>query len=418
MDAASPRGRVEPSLTLIELFGLPGAGKTTVVEAAAQQALIKARKSLSEEWSDTPITQRLAHVARAYAGLRRLRIATRFGMEARIATPESVFRLTKLLAKPHWLSSRFGVVLLDQGYLQDLWSILVSGKSGRANPTLLPSLITALYEGMDARIVVLDVDPETACARLRGRAHGNSRLDGLPESELRSSLRAASELQRQIVAAASLAGLRVQTLDGLAPPHVIADQLVSLLPASTRTVSRTSQARRISIVGSTGSGKSRLARKLSSRLGLPVCELDELRKKATSYGLYGPTFQSRVAELVDGDGWIIDGHYRDVRHLIWCRADLVVWLNYPLWVVALQLIRRFRRKVIANLRRAVKQSGKARRTSRLDVTVPWTRRLSRLARTVRERREYGPVLRSVEYRNVQVIELTSIRMTRRWLRDL
>jgi len=97
---------------------------------------------------------------------------------------------------------------------------------------------------------------------------------------------------------------------------------------------------------------------------------------------------------------------------------LVVWLNYPLWVVALQLIRRFRRKVIANLRRAVKQSGKARRTSRLDVTVPWTRRLSRLARTVRERREYGPVLRSVEYRNVQVIELTSIRMTRRWLRDL
>ena len=417
LDAASPQDRVKPSLTLIELFALPGAGKTTVVEAAVQQALIKTRKSLSEEWADASVPQRLAHLARAYAALGRLRIATRFGMEARLATPESVFRLTKLLAKPHWLSSRSGVVLLDQGFLQDLWSILVSGKSPRGNPTLLPPLIRALYEGIDARIVVLDVDPETACARLTGRAHGDSRLDGLPESELRSSLRAASGLQRQIVEAARLAGLSVQTLDGLAPPHVIADQLVSLLSASTHIATRT-QLRRISIVGSTGSGKSHLARELASRLGLPAYELDELREKANSHALYGPTFLSRVTELADGDGWIIDGHFRDVRHLIWCRADLVVWLNYPLVVVALQLMRRFTRKVIANLRSTVGQSGKAHRTRRLDVTVPWKRRIGRLTRTVRERREYGRLLRSAEYRNVQVIELTSIRMTDRWLRNL
>jgi len=418
LEPVSPQGRVEPSLTLIELFALPGAGKTTVIEAAEQQALVKTRKSLSEEWADTSVPQRLAHVTRAYARLRRLGMATRFGIEARLFTPESVFRLTKLLAKPHWLSSRSGVVLLDQGFLQDLWSILVSGGSSRANQTLLPPLIRALYEGIDARIFILEVDPDTACARLRGRAHGDSRLDGLPESELRSSLRAAAGLQRQIVAAANLAGLSIRTLDGLAPPDVIADQVVSGLPPTTRIASRASQLRRISIVGSTGSGKSHLARELAHRLGLPLCELDKLRKKAASHGPYGPTFQSRVAELVNGDGWIIDGHYRDVRHLIFCRADLVVWLNYPLRIVALQLMQRFRRKVIANLRRAVKQSGKARRMARFDVTVPWTRRLARLARTVRERREYGGLLRSAEYRNVQVIELTSIPMTRRWLRDL
>lgn len=270
-------------------------------------------------------------------------------------------------------------------------------------------------------IVVIEVDPETASARVRGRTHGNSRFDGLPEGQLRSSLHSVSGLQRQIVEAATLAGLPVRSLDGSAPSHVVADQLLSLLPAvePRRYASGTSRRpRRISVVGSTGSGKTYLARELADRLSLPVSELDDLRRDPAASGSLERAFQSRVAELARSDEWIIDGHYRDVRHLIWCRAELVVWLNYPLPVVALRLISRFSRKRRTNAFRRAEHRGTPPAAHPADEGISWIRRLSRLARTLRERREYGRLLRSAEYRNVRVVELRSIRMTRQWLQNL
>ena len=169
-------------------------------------------------------------------------------------------------------------------------------------------------------------------------------------------------------------------------------------------------ARRISVVGSTGSGKTHLARALADRLGLPLHELDALRWDSTGRELPRSEFVDLVAALAAQDSWIIDGHYRDVRHLIWRRAETVVWLKYPLPVVALRLLGRFRQK------RQALNAGLG--GSAYPVTATWGRRLSRLARTIRERREYDRVLRAPEYGALAVIELTSVRATREWLEEL
>ena len=47
-------------------------------------------------------------------------------------------------------------------------------------------------------------------ARIAGRIRGGSRLDGLPEEEIRMALASASGVQHQIIDAAKLAGLPVQ----------------------------------------------------------------------------------------------------------------------------------------------------------------------------------------------------------------
>lgn len=166
-------------------------------------------------------------------------------------------------------------------------------------------------------------------------------------------------------------------------------------------------ARRISVVGPTGSGKTHLARALADRLGLPLYELDGLRWDSRGRELPRPEFVDLVAALAAQDNWIIDGHYRDVRHLIWRRAEMVVRLRYPLPVVALRLLGRFRQK------RHALSVGPA-----YPVTATWGRRLSRLARTIRERREYDRLLRAPEYSGLAVTELKSVRATREWLEDL
>ena len=59
-----------------------------------------------------------------------------------------------------------------------------------------------------------------------------------------------------------------------------------------------------------------------------------------------PVFRSRVASVVAGDAWVIDGGYSAVRDLIWPRADTVVWLDYPLTVILPRLVAR----IVARIR--------------------------------------------------------------------
>ena len=166
---------------------------------------------------------------------------------------------------------------------------------------------------------------------------------------------------------------------------------------------RDRQPRRISIVGATGSGKSHLARELARKTGLPVHELDTVRRSDADH------FEKSVEALTAADGWIIDGHYRDVRHLIWRRADTVLWLNYSPALVAARLLRRFAAK-----RRQPSEQARGAEPAKAS----WRQRLGRLSRTVRERRDYGRVLCSSEYRGLTVVELRSASATEEWLRRL
>lgn len=59
-----------------------------------------------------------------------------------------------------------------------------------------------------------------------------------------------------------------------------------------------------------------------------------------------PVFRAKVASVVAGEEWVIDGGYSAVRDLIWPRADTVVWLDYPLAVILPRLVAR----IVARIR--------------------------------------------------------------------
>jgi hypothetical protein len=137
--------------------------------------------------------------------------------------------IARLIAKTDWLKSQRGLVLLDQGFLQDLWSILYMTGCAHPEPAAVAPFIRSIYDGVDAHIVFLDVKPQTAAARVGGRTHGHSRLDGLPEAELEASLTRAAQLPLRIVEAASAAGLQIVSLDGSKPNDALVAQLLPLL---------------------------------------------------------------------------------------------------------------------------------------------------------------------------------------------
>jgi adenylate kinase family enzyme len=107
--------------------------------------------------------------------------------------------------------------------------------------------------------------------------------------------------------------------------------------------------RRISVVGNSGSGKSTIGAALAEQLGVPYVELDAIVHYRPNWeDMPAEDFRDRVAEVVAGDGWVVDGNYSVVRDLVWARADTVVWLDLPRWLVMERVITRSLTRAIGN----------------------------------------------------------------------
>ena len=103
--------------------------------------------------------------------------------------------------------------------------------------------------------------------------------------------------------------------------------------------------RRVSVVGTSGSGKSMVARELAAIRCVPYLELDSIYHQPGWTPLPTQEFREIVAARAAADGWIIDGNYSSVRQLVWARADTVVWLDLPKRTVMRQIIWRTLRRV-------------------------------------------------------------------------
>jgi adenylate kinase family enzyme len=97
---------------------------------------------------------------------------------------------------------------------------------------------------------------------------------------------------------------------------------------------------RIVVIGTTGSGKSRLAAELSQRTGLRIIELDQLYWGRDWQGAPDELFRHRVEREIRDGGWIVVGNYSQVRDLVWPAADTLIWLDLPFPLVMSRLVRR------------------------------------------------------------------------------
>jgi adenylate kinase family enzyme len=100
---------------------------------------------------------------------------------------------------------------------------------------------------------------------------------------------------------------------------------------------------RIVVIGTSGAGKTTLARRLASALHLPMIELDRINWLPGWRGLNAvdpDELVRRVKEATAGDAWVSDGNYGVLRPILWSRATHIVWLDYARHVVMRRVIGR------------------------------------------------------------------------------
>lgn len=94
------------------------------------------------------------------------------------------------------------------------------------------------------------------------------------------------------------------------------------------------------MVGATGSGKTTLSVRIAECLGLPHIETDAIYWGPHWQPIALEDFRQQIDTITRGARWVIDGNYSKVRDLVWGRADTLVWLDYPILLVFMRLLRR------------------------------------------------------------------------------
>jgi adenylate kinase family enzyme len=174
---------------------------------------------------------------------------------------------------------------------------------------------------------------------------------------------------------------------------------------------------RFVVVGKSGSGKSTLAAQLAKTLSLNNVELDALSWQPNWNQTPRTVMRQKVSNelLVDGR-WVADGNYKNMRDIVWARADVLIWLDYPLLFTMWRLIRRTVGRI---LYQTELWNGNREHISNHLVLDPHENLFIHAIRSHWQHRESFPLaLHQPEYRHLKVLRFRNSKETEIWINSL
>ena len=174
---------------------------------------------------------------------------------------------------------------------------------------------------------------------------------------------------------------------------------------------------RVNVVGTSGSGKSTVARALADIFAVPCIELDALYWGPCWIEVPMHEFQARLSNALSSHpNWVIDGNYDSVLDLKWKNATAVVWIDYS-----------FARTLWQAVNRAVARIIKGRELwpgtgNRETFVRTFMSRDSILLWTIQthgtQRKRYSARMRDPQFSHLVFIRLRSPKETRLFLSSL
>jgi adenylate kinase family enzyme len=98
--------------------------------------------------------------------------------------------------------------------------------------------------------------------------------------------------------------------------------------------------KKIAVIGSGGSGKSTLSRKLGEKLSIEVFHLDAILWKPDWEAVAKDQQKAIQYQLVAKDQWIIDGNYNGTIDIRLQAADCIIFMDIPRSICLYRVIRR------------------------------------------------------------------------------
>jgi excisionase family DNA binding protein len=170
---------------------------------------------------------------------------------------------------------------------------------------------------------------------------------------------------------------------------------------------------RIVVIGTSGAGKTTLAREIARRKGVPHVEIDAFQWQPNWTAATRDELRAAMAAAVAPNAWVVDGNYLNVRDVVWPRADTIVWLDYSFLVVFGRVLRRTMHRVLF---RDELWNGNYEKWSFLftrDSILWWV-----ITTHGRRRREIPEALAQSEFSHLRVVRFRSPRQANEWLKGI
>ena len=111
---------------------------------------------------------------------------------------------------------------------------------------------------------------------------------------------------------------------------------------------KTANLQRVSVVGTSCSGKTTFAKNLAQFLKVKYIELDAINWLPDWIERPKEEFLDLVEKEAAGDAWVFDGNYTRTREIVWGRATAIVWLNYSFPRTFYRALNRTTSRILSN----------------------------------------------------------------------
>lgn len=169
---------------------------------------------------------------------------------------------------------------------------------------------------------------------------------------------------------------------------------------------------RINIIGTSGSGKTTIGRRLAEILESPFIEMDAIFWGPNWSAPEDKEFFPRLEKALEGNSWVLDGGYSRTTPIKWARVEAVVWIDYNFPRTLYQAIIRATKRLIT--REELWPGTGNRESLRMlfskDSIVLWT-----ITSYRRKRRNIIKLMEASEYKHIKFHRLRSPRETEAFL---
>lgn len=200
---------------IIELAGLPGAGKTTVCDLVAQPHGSKGDVPFSAMRPSRPLLRATWHIL----------VLCLTARPFRLQRLQRAFNLVVFLR--HYVHHE-RCILLDQGIVQKLWSILADAEFH--SDARLEAVICGLSPFAVDHVVWLEIPLEAAARRIDSRHDGRSRYDAMSPQSAAHLLEKRAPLLRSLAGRfCAASGANLLVIDGGCDPAENARRIDALI---------------------------------------------------------------------------------------------------------------------------------------------------------------------------------------------